>query len=80
MRLGLSPLLDTAILGGYRYHPQNLQWHGQQVPPLRGRLGIARGVKGGGEAATHPKRGDVKPKLPLKGAYKVHTFPNPPVS
>jgi len=52
LRLGLQPLLGTAIQGGLCYHPQNLQWSGQQVPPLRGCVGIAREVKGGG--SRHP--------------------------
>jgi len=36
LRPGLPAVLDSAIRGGYRYHPQNLQRGRFQVPPLDG--------------------------------------------
>ena len=45
------------------YHSQNLQRQGQQVPPLRGCVGTAREVKGGGSLHPIPRQGKVTGKL-----------------
>ena len=55
LRPRLSPFLGSAIRGGYRYHPQDLQWGGQQVLPLRRCVGIAGKVKSKSPVLVHTR-------------------------